>query len=109
AQGVGAETFREQLRAEISWRGWIRGRYGTRVRIGEDQITAYQRRLEAEMGKPQYQISEVFIDAARAGSQPAAVSGAQQLIGEIQKGAPFAAVARQFSSAPTAANGGDVG
>lgn len=109
SQGVGADTFREQLRAEISWRQWIRGRYGSRVRIGEEQIKAYQQRLTAEMGKPQYQISEVFLDAARAGGEDAAIAGATQLIGELQKGAPFAAVARQFSSSPTAANGGDVG
>jgi peptidyl-prolyl cis-trans isomerase SurA len=109
AQGVGADTFREQLRAEISWRGWIRGRYGSRVRVGDDQVRAYQQRLESELGKPRYQISEVFIDANRAGGSQQAVAGAQQLIAELQKGAPFAAVARQFSSSPTAANGGDVG
>jgi peptidyl-prolyl cis-trans isomerase SurA len=109
AQGVGADTFRDQLRAEISWRGWIRGRYGSRLTIGENQIKAYQARLAAETGKPQYQISEVFIDAARAGSQEEAARGADQLLGELKKGAPFAAVARQFSGSPTAANGGDVG
>ena len=109
AQGVGGDTFRDQLRAEISWRGWIRGRYGSRLTIGEDQIKAYQARLAAESGKPQYQISEVFVDTARAGGQEAAQRGAEQLISEIQKGAPFAAVARQFSSSPTAANGGEVG
>ncbi len=109
AQGLGADTFKDQLRAEISWRGWIRGRYGSRLTIGEDQIKAYQARLEAEAGKPQYQISEVFIDAGRAGSEQAAIEGATQLIGQLQKGAPFAAVAKQFSASPTAANGGDVG
>ncbi len=109
AQGVGTQTFRDQLRAEISWRGWIRGRYGQRVVIGEDQIKAFQKRLEAEGGKAQYQISEVFIDAPRAGGMEAATKGAAQLIAQIQKGAPFAAVARQFSNAPSAANGGDVG
>jgi peptidyl-prolyl cis-trans isomerase SurA len=109
AQGVGGDTFRDQLRAEISWRGWIRGRYGSRLTIGEDQIKAYQARLAAESGKPQYQISEVFVDTARAGGAEAAERGAEQLIAELQKGAPFAAVARQFSSSPTAANGGEVG
>ncbi|MEO8926193.1 MAG: peptidylprolyl isomerase [Caulobacteraceae bacterium] len=108
-EGVGAQTFRDQLRAEISWRGWIRGRYGQRLTIGEDQIRAYQKRAEAEAGKPQYQISEVFIDATRAGGEAAAEQGAAQLIGQLQKGAPFAAVARQFSNSPSAANGGDVG
>lgn len=109
AQGVGATTFRDQLKAEISWRGWIRGRYGQRLTIGEDQIKAYQKRLEAEGGKPQYQISEVFIDAGRAGGEVAAEQGAAQLISQLQKGAPFAAVARQFSNSPSAAKGGDVG
>jgi len=108
-QGVQAETFKAQLRAEISWRGWIRGRYGSRVRIGEDQIKAYQARIAAESGRPQYQISEVVIDDARAGGMQQAINGAAQLITQLQKGAPFAAVARQFSTSPTAANGGDVG
>jgi peptidyl-prolyl cis-trans isomerase SurA len=109
AQGVGAQTFRDQLRAEISWRGWIRGRYGQRLVIGEDQIKAFQKRLDAEAGKPQYEIGEVFIDASRAGGEAAAEQGAEQLISQLRKGAPFAAVARQFSNSPSAANGGDVG
>ena len=108
-QGVAPLTFRDQLRAEISWRGWIRGRYGQRLKIGDDQIKAFQKRLEGEAGKPQYQIGEVFIDATRAGGMAAAHQGAEQLIGQLQKGAPFAAVAKQFSNSPSAANGGDVG
>jgi peptidyl-prolyl cis-trans isomerase SurA len=109
AQGVGADTFRSQLRAEISWQRWIRGRYGTRLRIGEDQIAAVQARLAANAGRTQYQVSEIFIDAARAGGMDAAMAGAQQLISQLQAGAPFPAVARQFSSSPTAASGGDSG
>lgn len=109
SQGVAPLTFRDQLRAEISWRGWIRGRYGQRLKIGDDQIKAYQKRMEGEAGKPQYQIGEVFIDATRAGGMAAARQGAEQLIGQLQKGAPFPAVARQFSNSPSAANGGDVG
>ncbi|HSZ51042.1 MAG TPA: peptidylprolyl isomerase [Caulobacteraceae bacterium] len=109
AQGVGAQTFRDQLRAEISWRGWIRGRFGQRLTVGEDQIKAFQKRQEGDAGKPQYQISEIFIDANRAGGMQQAQDGASQLIAQIQKGAPFQAVARQFSSGPSAANGGQVG
>jgi peptidyl-prolyl cis-trans isomerase SurA len=109
AQGVGAETFKDQLRAEISWRGWIRGRYGSRISVSEDRIKAFQKRIEAEAGKPQYQVGEIFIDASRAGSQDAAQQAAQQLIEQLHRGAPFAAVARQFSNSPSSANGGDVG
>lgn len=109
AQGIGLETWRAQLRAESSWQSWIQGRYGSRLRIGEDQIKAYQRRLADAAAKPQYQISEVFLDAARVGGMEVAVNGATQLITQMQQGAPFAAVARQFSGSATAANGGEVG
>jgi peptidyl-prolyl cis-trans isomerase SurA len=38
-----------------------------------------------------------------------AMSGANQLFDQLARGAPFQAVARQFSNAPSAANGGDAG
>jgi peptidyl-prolyl cis-trans isomerase SurA len=109
SRGVGAGTLREQLRAEVSWQRWIRGRYGSRLRIGEDQIKAMEQRLAASANKQQYQISEVFLDASRVGGMETAVQGASQLVAQLQQGAPFAAVARQFSASPTAATGGDAG
>ena len=109
SQGIGPETLYQQIRAEMSWQRWIQGRYGSRLRIGEDQIKATEARLAAAASKPQYQISEVLIDANRVGGMQQAVQGAQQLISQMQQGAPFPAVARQFSAAPTAAAGGDAG
>ncbi|THD75108.1 MAG: peptidylprolyl isomerase [Phenylobacterium sp.] len=109
AQGVGPETLKQQLRAQISWQQWIRGRYGSRLRIGEDQIKAVQKRLTADAAKPQYQVSEVFIDAGRVGGMETAVKGAGQLVSQMQAGAPFPSVARQFSASASAAAGGDVG
>jgi peptidyl-prolyl cis-trans isomerase SurA len=109
AQGINSDTLYQEIRAQVSWQRWIQGRYGSRLRIGEDQIKAAQARLAATASKPQYQISEVLIDSNRVGGMPQALQGAQQLIAQLQQGAPFAAVARQFSSAPTAASGGDAG
>lgn len=109
AQGIGLDTLRSQIRAQISWSRWIRGRYGSRLRIGEDQIKAMQERIAAAASKPQYQISEVFLDANRVGGMDVAINGAGQLIAQMQQGAPFQAVARQFSASATAAGGGDVG
>jgi len=109
AQGIGSETLHQQIRAQISWQRWIRGRYGSRLRIGEDQISATLQRLQAAASKPQYQVSEVFIDANRVGGMQTAVQGAAQLVQQMQQGAPFPAVARQFSASATAAAGGDAG
>jgi len=109
AQGVGIDTWKAQIRADSSWQAWISGRYGSRLRIGDDQIKAFERRQAEAASKPQYQVSEVFIDAARVGGMDVALNGAKQLISQMQQGAPFPAVARQFSASPTAANGGDAG
>lgn len=109
AQGISADTFKEQIRASVSWQNWIGGRYGSRIRIGADQVSAVERQMAAAASKSQYQISEVLIDPQRVGGLENAVAGATQLVEQIQRGAPFPAVARQFSASPTAANGGDAG
>ena len=108
-QGISAETLRSQLKAQQSWQDWIRGRYGSRLRIGEDQIKAFQARIAAEANKPKYQLSEIYLDFDKAGGQSQATDEANQLIGQLHQGAPFQNVARQFSNAPTAANGGEAG
>lgn len=109
AQGVGIDTWKAQIRADSSWQAWISGRYGSRLRIGDDQIKAFERRQAEAASKPQYQVSEVFIDSVRVGGMETALNGAKQLVTQMQQGAPFPAVARQFSASPTAANGGDAG
>ena len=108
-QGIAAETLRSQVRAQVSWRRWIQGFYGSRLRIGEDQIKAYQAQAAAEADKPKYLVNEVYIDAQRVGGMQQATDEANQLVGQLHQGAQFAAVARQFSAADTAANGGNAG
>ncbi len=109
SQGIGPDTLRQQIRAQVSWQRWIRGRYGSRLRIGEDQIKAQMQHIAASATKAQFQISEVFLDANRVGGMDVAVNGANQLVAQLQQGAPFAAVARQFSGSASAASGGEVG
>jgi peptidyl-prolyl cis-trans isomerase SurA len=109
AAGVQPSTMRDQMRVQMAWRRYMSGRFGSNVHIGDDQIKASLQRFYTAAAKPQYLVSEVFIDAARVGGMEQASAGAQQLIAQLKQGAPFAAVARQFSAAPTAANGGDAG
>ena len=111
-QGAGIEpaTLRDQLRVQLGWRRYVGGRFRDNVHVGEGQISAALTRFNASAAKPQYLVSEVFLDAARIGGQQQALDGAKQLVEQMRsQGAPFAAVARQFSALPTAANGGDAG
>jgi peptidyl-prolyl cis-trans isomerase SurA len=109
AAGIAPETLREQLTAQMAWRHYMGGRFGSNIRIGDEQVAAAEARAVAAAEKSQYLVSEIFIDASRVGGQQQAAEGAQQLEAQIKQGAPFPAVARQFSALPTAANGGDAG
>ena len=107
--GIRTETLREQLRTEIGWRQLVGGRFGSRARVGRAQVLEAMRQITEAASKPQYLVGEIYIEAARVGGQQAALAGAQQLVAQMVEGAPFQAVARQFSAAPTAARGGDTG
>ena len=107
--GINPSTVRERLRVQLGWERWVRGRYGSRLRIGDDQVQATLTRIANQASRPQYLVSEIFLEAARVGGMEEAMNGANQLIAQIQQGAPFGAVASQFSAAPSAAAEGDAG
>ena len=107
--GIRPETMREQLRTEIGWRELVGGRFNSRARVSRAQVEQSLRQLTEAASKPQYLIGEIYLEANRVGGQQAAVSGAEQLVAQMVQGAPFQAVARQFSAAPSAARGGDAG
>ena len=101
--GIQRAAFRENLRTDIGWQRLVGGRFGSRARPSGNQIDQEMRRLNEAASQPQYLIGEIYIDAARVGGQQAALDGARQLVQQIIQGAPFQAVARQFSAAPSAA------
>ncbi len=108
--GIEPATFRAQVRADISWQDWMHGRYGgSRLKISPAQVNAVVSEIEAQASKPQYLLGEILIDADHAGGMPQAEAAGAQLVTQLQGGAPFTQVARQFSSASTAATGGDAG
>lgn len=100
--GIRPSTMREQLRTEIGWRALVGGRFNTQSRVSRTQVEQAIRQLNEAASKPQYLVGEIYLEAARVGGQQAALDGARQLIQQLQQGAPFQAVARQFSAAPSA-------
>ena len=107
--GIRPQTLREQMRVSIGWRALVGGRFGTRARVSRGQVEQVMRQLAESASKPQYLIGEIYIEAARVGGQQQALDGAAQLVQQMVQGAPFQAVAQQFSAAPSAVRGGDAG
>jgi peptidyl-prolyl cis-trans isomerase SurA len=109
SDGVAISTLRAQIEADTAWQRLISGLYGTRLRISEADIQATQQRIAAAATRPQYQISEIFLPAETPQEFEEMEQGALRLLQEMQRGAPFPLVARQFSASPSAAAGGDIG
>lgn len=107
--GVNPATLRAQIRADIAWRRLVGGRYGSRVRISDVEIRDAEARITQSSARSQYLVSEIFLAAESEAEFTDAQSGAERLLQEMQRGAPFPLVARQFSAAPSAAAGGDLG
>ena len=109
SSGVDVSTLRHQLEAEIAWQILVNGRYGSRVRISEQQIELALDRLVASASQPQYRIFEMLFEAAGPGQEQATLQRVIAVMNQLQQGAAFPELARQFSDAPSAANGGDIG
>jgi|CXWL01.1.fsa_nt_gi peptidyl-prolyl cis-trans isomerase SurA len=107
--GVSIGSLRAQIRADIAWNRLVSGLYGSRIRISELDIRETQARIATNATRPQYLISEIFLPAETEQEFTNMQQGAMQLLGEMQNGAPFPAIARQFSASPSASQGGDIG
>jgi peptidyl-prolyl cis-trans isomerase SurA len=109
SRGVSVATLRNQIEAEIAWSRLIAGMYGSRVRVSETEIQETQQRIAANAQRPQYEMSEIFLPAETPQEFAEMEQGAMRLLEQMQQRAPFPMVARQFSQAPSAAAGGDLG
>lgn len=107
--GINPISLEDQTRADIAWRRIMGGLYGSRIRISDGQIQQQLSRLKASSAKEQYQVSEIFLYAPLETDKVEVMQAAESIIEQINAGASFEAVAQRFSSAPTAATGGDMG
>jgi peptidyl-prolyl cis-trans isomerase SurA len=109
AAGVSIAMLRRQIEAEIAWQRLMVGLYQQRLRISDTEVRETQARLAQAATRPQYLISEIFLPATTEQEFQQMENGGARLIQEMQRGAPFPLVARQFSQSPSAAAGGDIG
>ncbi|MEL6686254.1 MAG: peptidylprolyl isomerase [Pseudomonadota bacterium] len=110
AVGVSIETLRDQVRSEIAWQRITNGLFGQRIRISDTVIDETLDRIKSTADEPSYRMAEIYIEATpEIGGPAGALEGGRAMIAQLAEGAPFTVLAQQFSSAPSAASGGDMG
>jgi peptidyl-prolyl cis-trans isomerase SurA len=107
--GVPIQVLADQIRTELAWGQVVRRRFLPSVAITAEDVAEARNRLMESQGESEYLISEIFLPVDDPAQSASPEEAARRLLEEVRKGGDFAAVARQFSQAPSAARGGDLG
>jgi peptidyl-prolyl cis-trans isomerase SurA len=106
---VAYETLRAQIAVQIAWQKAIEDEYGDRVNITDADVTDELKRITDGANKPHYLVAEIFLGVDNPEQDEKVRKAADDIESQIQNGAPFQSIARQFSQSPSAAGGGDIG
>ncbi|MFE0755862.1 peptidylprolyl isomerase [Inquilinus sp. NPDC058860] len=107
--GVPQTALEDQVRSQLAWRQLVQRRFVSQVEVSDTQVDEVVERLKANQGKPQYLVASIFLAVDQDAGEGQVKALADRLVSEIRRGAPFPAVARQFSQAAGAQSGGDMG
>lgn len=107
--GVPQAALEDQVRAQLAWRQLVQRRFVSQIEVSDTQVDEVVERLKANQGKPQYLVASIFLAVDQDAGEAQVKALADRLVSEIRRGAPFPAVARQFSQAAGAQSGGDMG
>src|SRR4051812_11239929 len=106
ANGSSARSLRRQIEGEIAWQRLQQRKI--EVSVGEDEVKAVLDKMTASKGTQEYRVGEIFLSSTPA-TETQILDNANKILEQLRNGASFAAYARQYSEASTAAVGGDLG
>ena len=109
ARGWISLPSRSNSAPEILWSKLVRGRLGAAVSVGEGEIDEAIARLEANRGRPEYRVAEIFLAVESSEREDEVRAAAASLFEQLRAGVNFDQIAGQFSQSATAAVGGDIG
>ncbi len=107
--GVDPDAAKDQIRADITWVRLIMRSLQPTIRVGEDEISERLETMRQQFGQPEFMLAEIVLMAETPREEEEAKRLGERLIEQLRAGAPFQALARQFSQSGSAANGGVLG
>lgn len=107
--GVPFDIAVQQIEAQIAWTKIVRRKVRPQVDVSEAEIDDALNRMRTNVGKTESRVAEIFVPIDRADLADEAKRSADRIMEQLKRGAPFGAVAQQFSQGATAQAGGDLG
>ena len=107
---IDKDSLIQQLTAQTLWARVVQRRYGHTVTVGDDEVEAALKTVEAQREKPETRLAEIFLSVDNPQQDDEVPPAcAAPLRSRSSNNGHFEDVARQFSQSPTAAVGGDMG
>ena len=107
--GIHIATMERQIRAQIAWSKVVQKKIRPQITVTDTDIDAELSHLASSKGMSQYLLAEIFLPIEAPEEETEIRQLSARLLAEMKKGAPFSRIAQQFSKAPGAAQGGDIG
>ncbi len=104
-----AQAFTDQATATIAWNKLISAKLGPEVNVTQQDIDDEMRRVSDSLGKPEYQLGEIFLAVDQPDQDAAVRQSADRLMDQLRQGGDFERLAAQFSQSRSASSGGLVG
>ena len=107
--GVAPDIALQQIEAQIAWGKIIRRKVRSQVDVSEAEVDDALSRMRTNVGKTETRVAEIFVPVDRAENVDEGKRSADRIMEQLRRGAPFGAVAQQFSQGASATSGGDLG
>lgn len=107
--GIARATLQQQLQADIAWQKLVQQRVAPRVSVSDEEVDTVLARMQETSNQTQYLAAEIFIPVESPAQEAQAKESILNIRAQLEQGASFAGMARQFSKTATASGGGDLG
>lgn len=106
--GSSPNSLKRQIEGELAQNNLVQRNIQPFVNVSKSEVQEMYNRIQSSKGTAEYRIAEIYLSATPQ-THDAVLQNAKKIVDQIKQGGSFAAYARQFSEASTAAVGGELG
>ena len=108
--GIRMSTMNDQIAAQIAWGKVVGAKIRPKVEVTDSDIDSELDKLKSKMGQTQYRVSQIYLPVNDAKTEKDVRDFSTKLVSQLrQQPEAFGKAAQQFSQAPGAQKGGDMG
>lgn len=107
--GISQNIMMEQIKSQLTWSKVVAYKIRPQISVTDKEIDEKLEHISKQAGTEEVNISEILLPVDNVGDDKKTKDAADKLARQLKDGSNFSKIAKQFSKASSAENGGDVG